>query len=81
MEDFFPWRRWTGFHASSRGLIPCPTTSLNPPVCMCAVTRGDSYGGNFRLRNYIDAGNRQRSPSYGRDWGRNDSRGNYDPCD
>ena len=37
--------------------------------------RGDSPADNFRQRNYSDAGYRQRSPSYGRDWRHNDSEG------
>ena len=44
-------------------------------------TRGDSPTDNFRQRNYWDAGYRQRSPSYGRDWRHNNSRGNYEPRD
>ena len=37
--------------------------------------RGDSSGDNFRQRNNGDAGFCQRSPSYGRNWHHNDSRG------
>ena len=44
-------------------------------------TGGDSPTDNFRQRNYWDAGYRQRSPSYGRDWRHNNFRGNYEPRD
>ena len=36
-REFLTQRRRTGFHASNRGLIPCPAASVNPPVCRHAL--------------------------------------------
>ena len=34
-ESFFPCRK--GFRALSRGLIPCPMASVNPPIYLFAA--------------------------------------------
>ena len=80
----FPGRMRTEFHASSRCLILCPPVSVDHSIHLFAVMVAicsDSPGDNYRERNYWDVSSRIRSPSYDRDWRRNDSRGNYEPQD